>query len=62
MNLIFSGLSDAKINFSISMDLIYSLVSDSIAFASNFEFNSIWILMCVWHYKETDFLRIGMYN
>ena len=52
MNLIFSGLSDAKISFSISIDLVYSLISDSIAFASNFEFNSIWILISLWHYKH----------
>jgi len=31
--------------------LMYSFTWDSIAFASNFAESSIWILICVWHYK-----------
>ena len=37
INIIFSGLSDSKINLSTSINLMYSFISDSIAFASNFD-------------------------
>jgi hypothetical protein len=39
--MIFSGLSDSKISLSMSIDLTYALISDSIDFASNFDESSI---------------------
>ncbi len=66
MNLDFSGLSDAQIGFSKSIELMYSFTWDSIAFSSNIAESSIWILICVWHYKaklvlqDLDYIIGGM--